>query len=49
MRPSFVAAATMSLSLSLKITGPEVNSAFGAVNQSFSSRVFGSSATMALA
>src|SRR5262245_25508009 len=39
----------MSLPLCVRIVGPVTNSAVGCVNQSFSSSVFGSSATIAFA
>src|SRR5688500_9136734 len=49
MRPSLVAAATISLPLCRRIVGPVTNSAVGCVNQSFGCRVLGSRATIAFA
>src|SRR5262245_43499534 len=49
MRPSRVAAATSCQVLTVNTTGVVTKSSFGAVNQSVGCRVFGSSATIALA
>src|SRR3954467_6765613 len=49
MRPSRVAAATISLFACRTIVGPVTNSAAGWENQSLTVSVFGSSATIALA